>query len=194
MQVTVQHTGYGSRGARPDGGEGSPLARIQSALLRHRRVLSHSPSAGRGTARTSVRLVDGLACAIREGDWAFTADLSPKMGGAGSGPNPGVLGRGALGACLAMSYVMAASLAGVRITTLSIDIEADYDTRGMLGFEGVSPAYGEIRCEVSIETDATESELQSVIDEAEAASSYLEVFRRPQRVVRRLRVKRAKEE
>jgi hypothetical protein len=75
-----------------------------------------------GTAVTRVRLVDGLACEIEEGAWKLVADMSPKSGGEGKGPNPGILGRGALGSCLAIGYAMWAARLGVPLTSLEVEV------------------------------------------------------------------------
>ena len=50
-------------------------------------------SVGRNTAVTKVRLGEGLACEVEEGNWKLKVDMSPKTGGMGTAPNPGVYGR-----------------------------------------------------------------------------------------------------
>src|SRR5437868_435627 len=82
------------------------MDQIKAVLDRNAKALELRPSVGQGTAVTRVRLIDGLACRIEEGQWSLTADMSTKSGGANSGPNPGVLGRASLGSCLAIGYAM----------------------------------------------------------------------------------------
>jgi uncharacterized OsmC-like protein len=53
-----------------------------------------------------------------------------------------VLGRGALGSCLALGYAMWAIRLDVPIESLEVDVEADYDTRGELGVaDDIPPGY-----------------------------------------------------
>ena len=152
-------------------------ARIRTALERNARAVTLRPAVGQGTAVTRARLVDGLRCEVEEGPWRLDVDMSPKSGGEGSGPNPGVLGRGALAACLAIGYRGWAARRGVPIRGLSVDVEADYDARGELGVgEGVSPAYSEVRVVVYVESEAPEPEILAVLAEAEAHSSYWHIF------------------
>ncbi len=93
--------------------------------------------------------------------------------------------RAALGSCMATGYVMWASRLGIAIEGLTVEIEADYDVRGELGVgDSVSPAYSEIRCVVTVETDAPEREVCEMLRIADESSSYLEMFRQPVRVVR----------
>lgn len=151
--------------------------RIRTALERNARAVSLRPGVGQGTAVTRVRLREGLRCEVEDGPWRLVADMSPKSGGNDAGPNPGVLGRGALGTCLAIGYAMWAARRGVPISDLAVDVEADYDVRGELGVdEGVRPDYPEVRCVVYVESEAPEREVVKVLREAEAHSSYWWVF------------------
>jgi uncharacterized OsmC-like protein len=161
---------------------------LKTVIDRTVKALSLRPSIGQGTAVTRVRLTEGLACAIEDGPWRLTADISPKHGGSDAGPNPGVLGRAALGSCLAIGYAMWAARLGVEITALEVEVQADYDARGQYGVDGVPPGYTEIRYVVTVSADATESDILRVLDEADAHSPYLDLFTNAQSVRRELRM------
>lgn len=162
--------------------------RIRTAFERSVRALSLRPGRGRGTAVTRVRLGEGLTCEVEDGPWRLVVSMPEKVGGAGAGPNPGVVGRAALGSCLAVGYRMWAARRGVPLRSLTVEVEADYDVRGELGVDrDVSPAYSEIRLVVSVESEASESRIEEVLAEAEAHSPYWRMFERPTRIVRRLR-------
>jgi hypothetical protein len=88
--------------------------RIAKAFERNAEVLRRRPQAGLGTSNTTVRLLDGLACEIESGEWRLVADQPGTTGGENRGPDPGDLGRAALGVCLAQGYVLALALAGVK--------------------------------------------------------------------------------
>ena len=162
----------------------SSTERIRDAFLRSERALRISNEAGRGTAVTKVRVSDGVACEIEDGSWTLTADLTEKSGGARRGPDPGVLGRAALGSCAAMGYVMWAARLGVPIASVAVEVQADYDSRGMYGVGEVPPVYREVRYVVSIESDADAADVMRVLDEADKHSSYINVFRMPVNVKR----------
>lgn len=155
-------------------------ARIRRAFERNAKAVELRPSAGRGTAVTTVRLRDGLECQIEDGKWSLTADMSESHGGGGAGPDPGVFGRAGLGSCLAAGYAMWAARRAVPMEWLTVRIEADYDARGELGVDDdISPAYSEVRVIVTVASDAPEAEVREVISEAEAHSPWLAVFREP---------------
>lgn len=166
--------------------------RIRNVFERNRKALSLKPAIGQGTAATRVCVKQGLTCEVEEGPWKLTVDMSSKHGGSSSGPNPGVLGRAALGSCLAMSYARWAAVLGVEITGLEVEIQADYDARGEYGVGDVLAGYGEVRYVVRIESDAPEMEIARVLDAGEEHTPYLDVFRHPQRVRRIVQIEKTR--
>lgn len=167
---------------------------IKTAFERQTKAVTLKPSVGQNTAVTKIKLRDGSVCDIEEGNWKYTADLSPKWGGKDEGPSAGFYGRGALGSCLAISYVMWAARYDIPVEELTVEIHADYDTRGMCGLDNISSGYSEIRYVVNIKSPVSEEEIIKLLDTAESHSPYLEIFRNPQRVVRVLNFNNIKED
>jgi hypothetical protein len=87
---------------------------VKTVLDRNANALELRPSIGQGMPATKVRLIEGLASRIEDGEWGPTTDMSEKSGGANPGPNPGVFDRGSLGSCLAVGYAMWAVRRGNR--------------------------------------------------------------------------------
>lgn len=155
-------------------------AHIRTVLERNVKAVSLRPAVGQGTAVTRVRLRDGLACDIEEGPWKLTAGMTEKYGGSGEAPNPGVLGRGAFGACLAIGYAMWAARLGVPINALEIEVQADYDVRGELGVSGdVRPGHSEIRYVVTVSSPAPIDEIERWLDLADRCSSWRDNLANP---------------
>ena len=160
---------------------------IRGMLERNVKAISLRPSLGQGTATTRVHLKPGLECDIEDGLWRLTAGMSEKSGGTNAGPTPGVLGRGALGACLAVGYAMWAARLGVPIAALNIEVQADYDGRGELGIaDDVPPGYLQVRYRVHVSSPAPEKDVRRVIDLADKYSPYRDVFARAHDVRREL--------
>lgn len=157
---------------------------IRHAVEQNLRTLRERPEAAKGTASTRVRVSRGTRCEISEGPWKLVADMGPERGGAAEGPTPGTLGRAALGACMASGYVAWASRMGVPIHGLTVDIEADYDERGELDVASGSPVYSEVRCVVTVESDAPERDVCEVLRVADEHCRHLQLFSHPVRVVR----------
>ena len=154
-------------------------ARLREILERNAKAVSLRPSAGQNTATTRVALRPGLECEIEEGAWKLTAAMSAKSGGTNAGPNPGVLGRAALGSCLAFGYAMWAARLGVPIDALEVVVEADYDSRGELGVaDDVPPGYLQVRYRVNVTSPAPEEDVRRLVETADRYSPYRDVFAR----------------
>jgi uncharacterized OsmC-like protein len=166
---------------------------IRDAFERCVRALTRHPSLGRATGVSRTRLRHGLLCEVEEGPWKLVADMPESAGGAGSAPGPGVLGRAALGSCLAIGYRMHAARLGVPITAIDVEIQADYDDGALFGVSGSPPGYLEVRYAVTVHSPAPEDDVRRVLDEGDRHSPYLDVFRRAQRCRRQVHIVSAPE-
>lgn len=162
---------------------------IKTALERSRKALSLRPAKGQGTAVTIVRMTSGYTCEISDGDWTLVADMPEKHGGYNAGPNPGTLGRGALGSCLSMTIVRFAALRGITIDSLSVEVHADYDACGEFAVSDVNPGYSEMRCVVTIESDAPEEEVANLIEFARAHTAFLDSYTRSIPISHEMRIR-----
>jgi uncharacterized OsmC-like protein len=153
-------------------------------------LFRREPERALNTATSHIRLDDKLTCTIQEGPWTLVADMSEKAGGGGKGPSPGVLGRAALGSCIAIRFVMEASRAGVPVHAVDVEVEADFDDGALFGVSDAPAGYLEVRYRVSVESDADEETLRSIAARANARSPYLDVFGRAQSLVGSVEVRR----
>jgi uncharacterized OsmC-like protein len=161
---------------------------IRRAFERSEKALTLRPSIGRGTAVTTVRLDEDLACESRDGRWSLTVDMSEQSGGSGTAPDPGVFGRTALGSCLAIGYTKWAAKRGVPIRGLEVEVQADYDAAPEYGIGDGPPGYSRVRYVVRIESDAGEDEIERLLDEADSCSPWLDIFLRPIELRREVRL------
>jgi uncharacterized OsmC-like protein len=161
---------------------------VQTAFDRSAKALALRPSLGRGTGVSRTRIHKGLTCQIEDGPWKLTADMPTSVGGDGSAPTPGVYGRAALGSCLAIGYMLWAAKLDVPIAAIDVQVEADYDDGALFGVSDSPPGYLEVRYTVTVETNAPDSDVQRVLDEGDAHSPYLDVFRRAQTCRREVRL------
>ena len=158
--------------------------KIKEAVSRSVKALSLKPSLGLGTGVSKTKIINGLSCEITEGNYKLVADMPESVGGNASGPTPGVYGRAAFGSCLAIGYMMKASAANIKIDSLEVEVQADYDDGALFGTSAAPPGYFEIRYTVTIESDAAEHEILQMLDLADKQSPYLDVFARQQKCTR----------
>jgi len=161
---------------------------IKAAFERKVKLMKRKPDIGKGIVKTKIGLTKGLTCKIEEGNWNLIADMGKNSGGSETGPTPGTYGRAAFGSCLAITYMMYASKMNVAISFLEIEVEVDYDARGMYGFDNVFPGYHEVRYNVKVESSASDKALLAVLDKADQHSSYLAVFGKEQKVKRTIQI------
>jgi uncharacterized OsmC-like protein len=172
----------------------SEFDEIKTAFERSEKILSIRPARGHETVVTKVRIRRGLTCEIEEGPWKLVADMPEKAGGHDLGPTPGTYGRGALGSCLAISYMMWAAKLEVPIKNIEVEVQAECDHGAMYGVVDGPAGYSELRYIVTIESSASEADIQRVVDEGDAHSPYLDVFSRSQHCHRQVKILPSPEE
>ncbi|MGD8495727.1 MAG: OsmC family protein [Gemmatimonadales bacterium] len=153
---------------------------IKTKLERNVRAVTLRGSVGKGTATTTARLGDALSAEVTDGAFTLNVGMSEKYGGDGTGPNPGVFGRGALASCLAIGYAMWAARREVPIDELTVTVEADYDVRGELGVDdSITPAYLAVRVNVHVVSPAPAAEVEAMLEHADRHSSWLHMYTDP---------------
>lgn len=160
----------------------SSMQRIRDAFDRMQHVFAKRPAAAKATATMRARIVDGLHCEAREGDWLLSLDMPADAGGNNAGATPGVHGRAALASCLAMSYSIELARAGIEARGVEVELQVDYDNRGLLGMANVRPGYLNVRHTLFLECDAPRDAVQPALENAQRNSPYLDVFTRAQPV------------
>ncbi|MEX0661518.1 MAG: OsmC family protein [Balneolaceae bacterium] len=161
---------------------------IKQAFERNKKAVELRPQIGQKTVTTKVRLVEGTTCEVIHPEWTFKADIGKSEGGNDAGPGPGILQRGALGACLAIGYVQQAAVLGVPIEHIEVTVEAKKDFRGRLGIDDRPPGSQELKYNVLIESSATEDKINKVIEEADRISPVLDDFRRAILITREIKI------
>lgn len=157
----------------------SKPADLNEIIERNVKALELRPSIGQGTATTNVRVRSNLTCDIADGKWRLVADDDAGSGGDDLGPDPGVLVRAGLGSCLAIGYMMWAARLGVVFESVDVQVDADYDARGMYGIEdGVSPGWTAVRYITTIASAAPPERVREVVDVADSHSPVLDDLRR----------------
>ena len=119
--------------------------------------LTEVPSAGDTTWRAEVTWVDGFRNEVRVRDLSPTyVDEPETLGGRNSAPNPVEQLLGALGSCLATGYTANASLRGITIRDLRIELEGHIDLGCFLGIKAGYAGYPEVSVKVNLDAKCRE--------------------------------------
>ncbi len=164
--------------------------RIKAAYERHLKLIVQRPSIAKGTQIVKVMVREGLTCDIEAKSRKLVTDVALDQGGSDQGPSPGDYCLSGLGGCLAIGYMIHAAKLGIPISSLEVEIQADYDLHGEYGLNDTPAGYLAIRYIVNVESPADESDILRILDETDAVDSMLDTFRRPIPMDRELRLKR----
>ncbi len=158
------------------------MQRIRDAFDRMQHVFAKRPAVAQASATMRARIIDGLHCEAREGDWLLSLDMPVEAGGTNAGATPGVHGRAALASCLAIGYSIEFARAGIEARSVEVELQVDYDNRGIVGMDNVRPGYLDVRHTLYLETDAPLELVQPALERAHRNSPYLDVFSNAQPV------------
>ncbi|HUF85584.1 MAG TPA: OsmC family protein, partial [Acidimicrobiia bacterium] len=92
------------------------------------------------------------------------------LGGTDGAPNPVEQLLAALGNCLAVGYAANASVAGIELNDLRVELEGDLDLHTFLGLRDGNAGFETIRVAVHIDSDADQDALVALHQKVTATS------------------------
>lgn len=90
------------------------------------------------------------------------SDEPAGLGGGDTAPNPVEQLLSALGNCLAVGYAANASVAGIRLDELTVDLKGDIDLHVFLGLAEGHAGFDSITAKVTISSPASRAELEAL--------------------------------
>ena len=136
--------------------------------------IKQRPSTARTTWSAEVRWTGAFRSEARIRSFApITSDEPAGIGGTDSAPNPVEQLLGALGNCLAVGYAANASVAGITIRDLRIDLDGDLDLHTFLGLDPKTDGhagFSAIRVTVHLDTDADDAAVAELHKKVAATS------------------------
>ncbi len=142
----------------------------------------------RSTIQTRGHIGEGLACRVTQGRFETVLDMGRAMGGDCAGLSPGFHGRGAIAACVAMAVKMLAARRSVRFEAVDVSVEMDFDDAALFGLGSGPAAPLDTRIGIDVTTDAADSIVREIVDQALAWDIWYLALRDPQQVSTRLSV------
>ncbi len=121
-------------------------------------AIKQDPSNAQTTWSAEVRWTGAFRseAAVR-GFAPLASDEPAGLGGTDRAPNPVEQLLSSLGNCLAVGYAANASVAGITIRDLRIDLDGDIDLHAFLGLADGHAGFSAIRVAVHLDTDADEA-------------------------------------
>jgi len=121
------------------------------------------PAQGDTIWKAEVIWQNGFRNQIRIRDLpASYADEPEALGGTNTAPNPVEQLLGALGSCLAIGYTANASVRGIQIEDLRIELEGRIDLPVFLGLHEGHAGYSDVAIKVYLKADAPQETLEEL--------------------------------
>ena len=119
-----------------------------------------------------------------EMDRAFTmrGDHPPELLGKNTGPTAIETLMAALGSCMAGNFAVQATVRGVKIDSLRVDLENEIDLNGMFGLKDIRPGISNVKLKFHVKSDADEETLQEILDAAQSLSPVYDSVSKPVQV------------
>jgi uncharacterized OsmC-like protein len=161
------------------------LRSIQAPLKDRYRT---EPAAALVTLRATGALdSSSIACKVERGRALAAAGLHPATGGSGMELCSGDMLLEALVACAGVTLKAVATSIGVELRSGRISAEGDLDFRGTLGVARDAPVgFASIRLSFELDTDASETQLETLLKLTERYCVVLQTLRRPPAIDARL--------
>ena len=119
------------------------------------RTIQNRPEAAQTRWAASVRWTGAFSSEVQvRGFDPIASDEPSTLGGADAAANPVEQLLGALGNCLAVGYAANATLAGIAIRDLRIDLDGDLDLHTFLGLTDGHAGFSAVRAVVHLDADA----------------------------------------
>jgi len=142
--------------------------------------IQSEPEVAATTWQAAVTWNGAFRSEARVRDFAPIASDEPAgLGGSDSAPNPVEQLLASLGNCLAVGYAANATVAGIEIKNLTIDLEGDIDLRTFLGLANDNAGFSGIRATVHLDADATPEQLADLHAKVTGSSPVGHTLARP---------------
>jgi uncharacterized OsmC-like protein len=156
------------------------LRSVQAPLKKRYREF---PEAALITLHAQGRIGEGVSCKIETGKALVVAGLHPATGGTGYAACSGDMLLQALVACAGVTLSAVATALGIELRDASLLAEGDLDFRGTLGLsKEVSVGFQNIRLLVTLDTDASDEQLDTLLRLTERYCVVYQTLARPPRV------------
>ena len=138
---------------------GVPVANVRALVG----AVQKDPANGATKWNAVTRWKGGFSCESRIRDHTIHMNEPDALGGTDTAPNMVETVLAAYGSCLTVGYTMNASLRGIEIKELEVELEGDLDLQGFFGLSDEVPAgFSDVRAIVHLEADATPEEIEDL--------------------------------
>jgi len=143
---------------------------VKAALMQSIAGIQSNPGAAKVVFRAETQLEEDVRCSARVRDFApIIVDEPPELGGADAAANPVELLLVALGACQEIMYSAYASVMGVQLNSVKVNLRGYLDLRGLFGLApNIPPGYQKVVFETLLDSPADMETLKKLAETVES--------------------------
>jgi len=154
---------------------------LKEALSKTAKGIQDNPVMSRVVFEAQTALVEDVRCTGKVRDFApIVVDEPPELGGQDKGANPAELVLVALGACQEIMYSALASMMGIKLDEVKVNLKGTLDLKGLFGMDpSIPPGYQKIAYETTLKSPAPKEELDKLVEAVERHCPILDTLVRP---------------
>ncbi len=154
---------------------------LKAAQAPLKALYQQDPSRALHTLRATGRIGDDApTVTLESGHGRVTAGLHPATGGSGQEACSGDMLLEALAACSGVTLKAVATAMGIELRDARVTVEGDLDFRGTLGVsKDVAVGFSAIRLQFTLDTDATDTQLETLLRLSERYCVIYQTLRLP---------------
>jgi len=153
---------------------------LEKTLVNLIQGIKNEPTKANAVFKAKSHLVDGFRAEVNIRDFNFLSDEPKELGGTNLGPNPVEFVLGAFAACQEIVIKAYATVLGIDVLSVKVEVEGDVDLHGFLNLSDARAGFTGVRYKTTIETDETD---QNKLKQLEAFSvnrcPVLDIIRNP---------------
>jgi len=151
---------------------------VKAALMQTIAGIQGNAGAAKVVFRAETRLEEDVRCSAKVRDFApIIVDEPPDLGGTDTAANPVELLLVALGTCQEIMYGAYASVMGIQLDSVKVNLRGYLDLRGLFRMDAASPpGYQKIVFETLLDSPADRDALKKLVDTVESHCPVLDTL------------------
>ena len=151
---------------------------VKNALMKAIEGITANPGNAKVVFRADTELVHNVQCSASIRNFPkMIIDEPPELGGADAGPNPVELVLVALGTCQEIMYAAYASVMGIPLKSVKVNLRGYLDLHGLFGMDPNTPAgYQKVTYETVIDSPASAEDLRKLVQTVESHCPVLDTL------------------
>lgn len=130
---------------------------LEQSLLNLIKGIQEDPAQADATFRAKSRLEEGFLAQVNIRDFSFESDEPEELGGTNQGPNPVEYVLGAFAACQEIVIKAYATVLGIDVSSVQVEVEGDLDLHGFLNLTEERAGFTSVNYKTTINTTETDT-------------------------------------